>query len=247
MGEPSKPAVPEQQIGTRIPVKLRVVLRDDRDILDAFGGDLGHDGIFLRTEREFQEGSLLSLLLSIRAGEPMSTEAEVIYRREQSRGQFGLGLRFLNWTEERQRAIDGEVTAAWRSVARSALLACAEGETRDRLREHLMQRGLRVLTASDGVQALRKLRDLSGLGVILVDLFFPPGDGLELVRKLRKRPAILARCLPVMVLLEGTISPQEVDRLRQEGASAVVRYGRAEDVSMVADAALRLIAQPAKP
>jgi uncharacterized protein (TIGR02266 family) len=247
VGEPSKPAVPERQIGTRIPVKLRVVLRDDRDILDAFGGDLGHDGIFLRTDREFQEGSLLSLLLSIREGEPMSTEAEVIYRREQSRGQFGLGLRFLNWTEERQRAIDGEVTSAWRSVARSALLACAEGETRDRLREHLMQRGLRVLTASDGVQALRKLRDLSGLGVILVDLFFPPGDGLELVRKLRKRPAILARCLPVMVLMEGTISPQEVDRLRQEGASAVVRYGRAEDFSMVADAALRLIAQPAKP
>jgi uncharacterized protein (TIGR02266 family) len=245
VGAPPKAAAPEQQFGTRIPVRLRVVLRDDRDVLDAFGGDLGHAGIFLRTDRPVQEGALLSLQLSIKGGEPLSTDAEVIYRREAPRGQIGLGLRFLNWPEDRRRSIDEEVTSAWRSVARSALLAFPEGESRERLREQLMQRGLRVLTASDGIQAMRKLRDLSGLGVILIDLFFPPGDGLDLVRKLRQRPAILARCLPVMVLMEGSVSPQEVDRLRAEGASAVLRYGRAEDVSMVADAAMRMMTQPA--
>jgi CheY-like chemotaxis protein len=245
VGEPSKPAAPDQQFGTRIPVRLRIVLRDDREVLDAFGGDLGRAGISLRTDRTVQEGALLSLQLSIKGREPMSTEAEVIYRREHPRGQHGLGLRFLNWPEDCQRCIEEEVTSAWRSVARSALLACAEGGGRDKLREQLVQRGLRVLTASDGVQALKKLRDLSGVGVMLVDLLLPPGDGLDLVRKLRSRPAILARCLPVMILMEGTVSPPEVDRLRAEGASAVLRYGRAEDMAMVADAAMRLMAQPA--
>jgi uncharacterized protein (TIGR02266 family) len=241
--DPPKPAAP--QIGTRIPVKLRVVLRDDRDVLDAFGGDLGHTGIFLKTDRPVLEGALLSLQLSIKGGETLSTDAEVIYRREQSRGQFGLGLRFVNWPEERQRAIDDQVTSAWRSMARSALVACPEGLQRDRLAELLVHRGLRVLTASDSPQAMKKLRDLSGIGLILVDLLLPPADGLDLVRKLRLRPAILARCLPVMVLMDGAVSPQEADRLRAEGASAVVRHGRAEDLPMVADAAMRLIGQPA--
>jgi CheY-like chemotaxis protein len=247
VGDQSKPPAPEQQIGTRIPVKLRVVLRDDRDLLDSFGGDLGPSGIFLRTDRAFADGALLSLQLSFKGEEPLSTDAEVIYRREYSRGKFGLGLRFLNWPEDRQRAIEEGVVTAWRSLARSALLACPEGEQRERLHELLMKQGLRVLTATDGVQAMKKLRDLSGVGLVLVDLFFPPGDALELVQKLRRRPAILAKALPVMVLMEGAVSPQEMDRLRAEGATAVLRYGRAEDLPMVADAAMRLIGQPSNP
>src|SRR5262249_7365757 len=155
--------------------------------------------------------------------------------------KFGLGLRFLNWPEERQRAITEGVTTAWRAMARSALLACPEGEQCDRLKEHLVKRGLRVLTATDEGQAMKKLRDLSGIGLVLVDLFFPPGDALELVGKLRRRPSILARVLPVMVLMQDSVSPPEMDRLRAEGASAVLRYGRAEDLSMVADAAMRMI------
>jgi uncharacterized protein (TIGR02266 family) len=240
-----KPAAP--QIGTRIPVTLRVVLRDDRDVLDAFGGELGHMGIFLKTDRPVQEGAILSLQLSVKGGEPLSTEAEVIYRREQSRGQFGLGLRFVNWPEERRQAIDDQVTSAWSSMARSALVACADVGQRKGLAELLVKRGLRVLTASESGQAMKKLRDLSGIGLILVDLLLPPADGLDLVRKLRRRPDILARCLPVMVLMDGAVSPQEMDRLRAEGASAVLRFGRAEDLPMVADAAMRLIGQPANP
>jgi CheY-like chemotaxis protein len=240
--DPPKPAAP--QIGTRIPVTLRVVLRADRDVLDAFGGELGNTGMFLKADRPVQEGNILSLQLSLKGGEPFSVEAEVIYRKEQSGGQFGLGLRFLNWSEARQKEIDEQVTAAWRSMARSALVACTPGERRDRLAEMLVQRGLRVLTAGDSPQALKKLRDLSGIGLMLVDLLLPPADGLDLVRKLRTRPAILARCVPVMVLMDGTVSPPEMDRLRAEGASAVLRCGGAEDLAPVADAAMRLIGQP---
>jgi CheY-like chemotaxis protein len=241
--DPPKPTGP--QFGTRIPVKLRVMLRDDHDVLDAFGGDLGPTGIVLKTDRPVQEGAILSLQLSIKGSEPLSTEAEVIFRREPSHGQLSLGLRFLNWPVDRQQVIEEQVTSAWRSKARSALVACAPGEQRDRLAALLMKHGIRVLTASDSPQALKKLRDLSGIGLIVVDLLFPPADGLDLVRTLRLRPAILARCLPVMVLMDGAVSPPEVDRLRAEGATAVVRYGRPEDLPMVADAAMRLIGQPA--
>jgi uncharacterized protein (TIGR02266 family) len=240
-----KPAPP--QFGTRIPVKLRVVLRDDRDILDAFGGDLGRTGIFLKTDRPVQEGAILSLQLSIKGEDPTSADAEVIYRREQARGQFGLGLRFLNWPPEREQSIESHVVSAWSSMARSALLACAESPQKVRLTELLVQRGLRVLSANDGAQAMKKLRDLKGIGVMLVDLLLPPADGLDLVRKLRLRPAILSRCVPVVLLMDGAVSPPEVDRLREEGASAVMRYGRAEDLPLIADAAMQLIGKPAGP
>jgi chemosensory pili system protein ChpA (sensor histidine kinase/response regulator) len=63
---------------------------------------------------------------------------------------------------------------------------------------HMLERaGFRVLTATDGVEALRQLTETS-VDTVVTDLEMPRLNGYELIEDLRRRPA--TRHLPVVVL-----------------------------------------------
>ena len=98
--------------------------------------------------------------------------------------------------------------------------------------------GIKVVTASDGMEALERL-PLEPVDLVITDLNMPEMDGFELIRNLRATPAY--RELPIIILSSITDQPEkelgmelgafaylekpfskeqicsEVDRLLQEG------------------------------
>jgi chemosensory pili system protein ChpA (sensor histidine kinase/response regulator) len=63
---------------------------------------------------------------------------------------------------------------------------------------HMLEKGgLRVVTASDGAEALERLAE-TAFQVVITDLEMPRVNGFELIQDLRRRPA--TRDVPVVVL-----------------------------------------------
>ena len=82
----------------------------------------------------------------------------------------------------------------------------------------LMVKGIRVVTACDGLEALEKLPK-EDIGLIITDLNMPDMDGFELIRNLRESPEY--RNLPVIVL-SSVSDAEEKERARTMGASSYV-------------------------
>jgi len=93
------------------------------------------------------------------------------------------------------------VVAPWARV----LLVEDEADIRELIRYSLAQAGLEVEEASDGAEALKKLRAFVP-DLIVLDLMLPGMPGLEVCRRLRSR-AETAR-LPIMVV-SARSSPSE--------------------------------------
>jgi two-component system alkaline phosphatase synthesis response regulator PhoP len=92
-------------------------------------------------------------------------------------------------------------------VKRTILLVEDEPEIVDIVRDYLERARFRVITAGDGVNALRLART-ERPGLLLLDLMLPEMDGLDVVRTLRSDPATSG--LPVIML---TARVEETDRL----------------------------------
>ena len=233
------------RLNSRVPVQLRVVFQDVGEVLEAFSTNLGAGGMLLTTDRPVAEGTRLRLRFLLPGlAEEFSTGAEVAWRTDDPARKPALGLRFTDLPGAEQLRIAQFVTERWSQLARSAVVAGADPEFHSALTAPLAQRGLRMLSAHDGKEADRLLADLRGIGVVLLDLLLPPADGLRVLRTLRARPALLARQVPVIVLISGAVSPLEMDRVRAEGATAVLSYGKSSDWNKLADAALSMIGRP---
>ncbi len=70
----------------------------------------------------------------------------------------------------------------------------------------LQLEGIRVVTASDGMEALERL-PLEAVDLIITDLNMPEMDGFELIRNLRASEAY--RELPVIILSSITDQPEK--------------------------------------
>ncbi len=85
------------------------------------------------------------------------------------------------------------------------------------IRVTLENAGYRVLTASDGMEALRLLDAGETVNAVLTDLNMPQMNGIELVRAIRRLPR--CRFVPVIVLTTVTETARK-EEARQAGATA---------------------------
>lgn len=92
-------------------------------------------------------------------------------------------------------------------AARTIVVVDDESEIVNIVRDYLEQAGFRVLTASDGLTALRLARS-ERPALVVLDLMLPGMDGLDIVRALRSDPATSS--MPVIML---TARVEETDRL----------------------------------
>jgi DNA-binding response OmpR family regulator len=83
----------------------------------------------------------------------------------------------------------------------------------------LSQAGFHVTSAFDGVAGLEAIRS-SAPDVVILDIFMPEKDGLELLIELRR----FARSLPVLVISgkQHLLSESSMSLARQLGATAVL-------------------------
>jgi two-component system chemotaxis response regulator CheY len=93
------------------------------------------------------------------------------------------------------------------------------GTVRQRVSLALESAGYRVVEAVDGDDALRKIRALTDLSMVICDVNMPRMNGLDMLAALRAEPA--QRNLPVVMLTtEG--EPELVERAKALGAKAWV-------------------------
>ncbi|NJL34132.1 MAG: response regulator transcription factor [Chloroflexaceae bacterium] len=92
-------------------------------------------------------------------------------------------------------------------ATRTILLVDDEPEIVEIVRDYLERSGFRVLTAGDGLNALRLART-ERPNLLLLDLMLPELDGLDVLRAVRNEPATSR--LPIIML---TARVEETDRL----------------------------------
>ena len=79
-------------------------------------------------------------------------------------------------------------------------------------------RGMRIVEAEDGIDALRKLA-LGRFDIILTDINMPIMDGLKLVRRVRMDP--VHKAVPIIVITTET-SEEDRNRALELGANAYI-------------------------
>ena len=82
------------------------------------------------------------------------------------------------------------------------------------LQRRLEMEGYDVVTATDGFEALERLRDAQEPDVILLDAMMPNMSGTEVLEELRKQGSKI----PVL-MISAHLDAQEPDRMRSLGAA----------------------------
>ena len=83
------------------------------------------------------------------------------------------------------------------------------------VQKRLETSGYAVVTASDGVEGLRKIREVRP-DLVLLDVMMPGMDGFSIVREIRTDENL--KCIPIVII---TAKGELGDIFRMEGVSAI--------------------------
>ncbi len=232
----------ERRVHPRFPLVLTVQYLDAASVLD-YTENLSATGLFVRTEREFDEGDRTTLVLSFpQLLEPVELTVEIVRSREaQGDAPRGVAVRVPDDLPD-HRAKLAEVTRLVASAARApvpttrillvednVLVAQMYASALRRLAETDRLDGLGIEVAHDGAAAWDRLARLPTIDLLITDVFMPVLSGFDLVERLRAEP-LLAQ-LPVVVITSG--GPVERARLAALGVTLFlqkpVKYGDLAD------------------
>ncbi len=111
-----------------------------------------------------------------------------------------------------QSSVHHDTTLPESPALQTVLIVDDDEAVRTILTQALHMRGLRVLTAVDGVEALKAVEDHL-LDLIILDLLMPNRDGLTVLRDLREMPSA-----PPIIFMTGNASPQVQEEALALGA-----------------------------
>jgi len=215
----------------RFPLILAVQYLGAESVLD-YTENLSAGGLFIRTDREFEPGERVTLVVSFpHLVAPVEITVEVLRHRAAGDDRpAGVAVRV---PEDRpgDRARLSEVAAAVAGtrgpapairlllVEDNALVATMYTAALRRLGEadHLPPLGVEV--AGDGAAALERLLQAPPIDVVVTDVYMPVLSGITLVERIRAEPAIAHT--PVIVISSG--GDAERARLVSLGVSAFLR------------------------
>ncbi len=103
-----------------------------------------------------------------------------------------------NLPPEKKRMLDRLTSSDENLVGRTALLVDDDARNIFALSSVLERRGMRVLTATTGREAIGILEENPDLAIVLMDIMMPEMDGYQTIEMIRKRPAF--RRLPIIAL-----------------------------------------------
>ncbi len=221
----------ERRAHPRFPLILAVQYAGGESVLD-YTENLSASGLFIRTEREFQAGERVTLVVSFpQLLEPLELQVEVVRRRSASPGApAGVAVRVpadrpddrakLAQVAQRIGAPRGTVpTFRVLLVDDNALVASMYTAALRRLSDTDGLPGLGVEVASDGGAAFDRLLRPPPVDVLVTDVFMPVLSGITLVEKIRAEPALAD--LPVVVITSG--GDLEREKLARLGVSLFLR------------------------
>jgi len=221
----------ERRAHPRFPLILAVQYVGAESVLD-YTENLSAGGLFIRTEREFEAGERVTLVVSFpQLLEPVELQVEVVRKRQATLGApGGVAVRVPSdrpedraKLEEVARKIGAPHGAepAFRVllVEDNALVASMYAAALRRLSESDDFPPLGIEIASDGAAAFDRLLRPPSIDVLVTDVFMPVLSGITLVEKLRAEPSLAA--LPVVVITAG--GEREREKLAGLGVSLFLR------------------------
>jgi uncharacterized protein (TIGR02266 family) len=221
----------ERRAHPRFPLILAVQYAGAEDVLD-YTENLSAGGLFIRTEREFEEGERVALVVSFpQLLEPVELQVEVVRRRTAAPGSpAGVAVRVpddrpddrakLADVAQRIGAPRGEAPAfRVLLVEDNALVASMYAAALRRLSDTDGLPGLGIEVASDGAAAFDRLLRAPPIDVLVTDVFMPVLSGITLVEKIRAEPSLAS--LPVVVITSG--GERERERLASLGVPLFLR------------------------
>lgn len=221
----------ERRVHPRFPLILAVQYVGAESVLD-YTENLSAGGLFIRTERDFEVGERVALVVSFpQILEPVEIQVEVVRRREPEAGApAGVAVvvpedrpedrRRLREVAERIGASRGSDPAVRvLLVEDNALVASMYAASLRRLSEAENMPPLGVEVASDGGAAFDRLLRAPPIDVVVTDVFMPVLSGISLVEKIRAEPTLAS--LPVIVITSG--GEKEKEKLAGLGVSLFLR------------------------
>jgi CheY-like chemotaxis protein len=100
--------------------------------------------------------------------------------------------------QEKQRLLERLHSSDEDLVGRSVLLVDDDARNIFALSSALERRGMNVLTATTGMEAVRLVESTPGLAVVLMDIMMPEMDGYQTIQAIRAKPGF--RRLPIIAL-----------------------------------------------
>ncbi|HET7824305.1 MAG TPA: response regulator [Anaeromyxobacter sp.] len=203
----------ERRAHPRFPLILAVQYAGAESVLD-YTENLSAGGLFIRTEREFEVGERVTLVVSFpQLLEPLELQVEVMRRRPASPGAPPGVAVCVPSDRTADRARLAEVAErigsprgkdpAYRVllVEDNALVASMYTAALRRLSESEGFPALGIEVASDGGAAFDRLLRPPSIDVLVTDVFMPVLSGITLVEKIRAEPNLAN--LPVVVITSG--------------------------------------------
>jgi PAS domain S-box-containing protein len=117
-----------------------------------------------------------------------------------------------------------------KATTQPVLIVEDDSSVREMLRRVLAQDGLKVLEASNGIEALERVTEHTP-GLILLDLMMPEMDGFGFMSELRGKEEW--RAIPVVVITAKDLTPEERQRL--DGVAEVLPKGEKSKEELVRD------------
>jgi uncharacterized protein (TIGR02266 family) len=226
-----RPVTRERRAHPRFPLILAVQYVGAESVLD-YTENLSASGLFIRTERDFELGDRVTLVVSFpQLLEPVDLQVEVVRKRATSLGApGGVAVRVpADRTDDRAKLEEvarkiGAPRGAEPSfrvllVEDNALVASMYAAALRRLSEGDEFPALGIELASDGAAAFDRLLRPPAIDVLVTDVFMPVLSGITLVEKLRAEPTLAT--LPVVVITAG--GEREREKLAGLGVSVFLR------------------------
>ncbi len=248
----------EKRAHPRFPLILAVDYPGAASTVRDYTENLSAGGLFIRTEREFEVGERIALLISFpELLEPAELEVEVVRMRPGGSSQTpGVAV----WippdrTDDRRRLKRLSVAAAAQAessrpgyrvllVEDNSLVAAMYASALRRLAATEGMGGLAVDVAVDGNEAYARLHAQPPIDLIITDVYMPVMSGFALVEKVRAEPRL--RHLPIIVI--SSAGDEERERVSRLGANFFLQKPvKYQDIVATVRTLLRAGRQPGAP
>ncbi len=191
--------------------------------------NLSAGGLFIRTERQFEVGDRVTLLVSFpELLEPAELEVEVVRLRDGTAEQpAGVAVWIPEDRADDRRKLEGLTRAAAAAaeahhpayrvllVEDNSLVAAMYTSALRRLSNTEGIAGLAVDVATDGNEAFARMLATPPVDLVITDVYMPIMSGFALVEKIRAEPRLAQT--PIIVISSG--GQEERERLARLGAN----------------------------
>src|SRR5512136_357554 len=248
----------EKRAHPRFPLILAVDYPGAASTVRDYTENLSAGGLFIRTEREFEVGERIPLLISFpELLEPAELEVEVVRMRPGGSSQPpGVSV----WVppdrvDDRRRSGRLSVAAAAQAEATrpgyrvllvedNSLVAAMYASALRRLAATEGVGGLAVDVAVDGNEAFARLHAQPPIDLIITDVYMPVMSGFALVEKVRAEERL--RHLPIIVI--SSAGEEERERVSRLGANFFLQKPvKYQDIVTTGRTLLRAGPQPGAP